>query len=139
MIFQIFFESDDYYKASSEAYENTIKDFKKNDPDYLNEIIKKNNGSTDDLDGFHDFRKVFESYEDEAFQKYEKEYNKKYKNELEKSNKYYDELDKTINKMFKEIVGNNLDKKINGRHNVKSILDYNINYDEVINRNNRRL
>lgn len=37
-------------------------------------IIAKNNGSKEGLDAFHDFRKIYEGYEDEEWTKGEKEF-----------------------------------------------------------------
>lgn len=64
-----FYESNALNDASSRAYDRTYKWFEKNEPTYLKEIIKKNNGEKAGLDGFHDFRKVFEGYEDDEWGK----------------------------------------------------------------------
>ena len=69
-----FYDSDERYEASTRAYKKTIEFFKKNDPDYLNEIIKKNNGDTASLDDYHDFRKTYEGFEDVEWDRAEKDY-----------------------------------------------------------------
>lgn len=74
------YDADDYYdskareEASSRAYNKTYEYLKKEDPDYLKNIISKNNGSKEGLDAFHDFRKIYEGYEDEEWTKGEKEF-----------------------------------------------------------------
>lgn len=71
-----FYSSKEYYDATAKAYDDTYKWFKENEPDYLRAIIKNNGGDKDTLDGFHDFRKVFEgthdSYLTSAQEKYYK-------------------------------------------------------------------
>lgn len=52
-------------RIGNKAYDATYDWFKKYDPEYLDDIISKNGGRHDGLTGFHDFRKVFEGYEDE--------------------------------------------------------------------------
>ena len=70
----------EYEKASAKAYEDTYKYFEKNDPEFLKEILDLNGGDKNNLDEYHDFRKVFEGIEDEYFSLAEKEYYKDPKN-----------------------------------------------------------
>lgn len=63
---------DDYYNNnakhdSERAYKETVDWFKKNDPDYLQAIVKNNGGRDRGLDTYHDFRKVYEGNEDRAW------------------------------------------------------------------------
>lgn len=71
-----FFESKEYQKAHDDAYNDTFNWYKKNDPDQLNYWIKKNNGKTSGLDDFHDFRKLYEGYDDEYTSKAHDNWNK---------------------------------------------------------------
>ena len=59
-----FIDSKALKDARKEAYDDTILYYKKNDPSYLNDIIKQNSGKTTDLDKFRDFRKTYEGFED---------------------------------------------------------------------------
>lgn len=68
--------SPEYKKAQIKAYNNTLEDLKKDRPEYIQEIVQLNNGSEENLDKFHDFRKTLEAYEDEYLSKAEREYYK---------------------------------------------------------------
>jgi len=103
-----FYDSNECKEASSKAYRDTIDWFKKNDPEYLQDIINKNNGRDDDLDAYHDFRKTFEGFEDEAFEKAEKAFysnpeNKAAKERVDKAyNKYMTECQKAADDLIGE-------------------------------------
>lgn len=71
-----FFDSDEMYEASGRAYNKTVDWFKKNEPEFLESIIKKD-GKNADFRMYHDFRKTYEGFEDEEWTKAEKEWNKK--------------------------------------------------------------
>lgn len=68
-------------RISNKAYDATYDWFKKYDPGYLDDIISKNGGKHSGLTNFHDFRKVFEGYEDELgsedFEEWKRDKNKK--------------------------------------------------------------
>lgn len=64
--------------ATEKAYDDTYKWFEKNEPAYLNSIIKDNGGSKSSLDSYHDFRKVLDGYKDEEWNKSFENYKKKY-------------------------------------------------------------
>lgn len=72
-----YWESDQHVKDSATAYKNTVDWFKQNDPEYLGEIVKRNGGSDKKLDAYHDFRKVFDGYQDEAWTRGEVEFYKR--------------------------------------------------------------
>jgi len=72
-----FYESSEHKEARKKAYDETYKWFEKNDREYLKEIIKNNDGSKNGLDAFHDFRKMYEGYEDEIVSQAHRAYNKK--------------------------------------------------------------
>lgn len=86
-------ESEEYKKATKEAFENTLNWYKKNDPETLKTMLDKVNGDTGLLDQFHDFRKTQEGFHDEALEKYEKVYNANHKEALNAFNEYNDALD----------------------------------------------
>lgn len=72
-----YYESGQHIVDSQKAYEETVKYFKKNEPDYYKEILKLNGGKDDGtLDGFHDFRKTYEGYLGEFWTNGEKEWDK---------------------------------------------------------------
>lgn len=72
-----FESSPEYRKASQDAYDDTVKWFKKNDPDYLEDIISRNGDKETGLAAFHDFRKMFDGYESEYMDRAETAWNKK--------------------------------------------------------------
>lgn len=69
-----FYESPEYEKANEIAYSKTYDHLKKVDKAYLQDIITKNNGSKEHLDAFHDFRKLYEGFQDDELTKAEKKY-----------------------------------------------------------------
>lgn len=78
-----FYESPEFdkafNKAYSEAYDETLKWYKANEPEYLKNITKLENGKAPDFTEYHDFRKTLEGYHDEILSKYEEDFNKKTK------------------------------------------------------------
>lgn len=132
-----FADSKEYRQAESEAYKETLDWFKKNEPDYLNTIVKNNNGRTTNLDAFHDFRKTLEGTENIVFSKYEKEFNNKYKDKIAKSNDAWKKYDNAQKQITKEIIGKFGDVKLKDKHYMtySDILSFNIDYNELINRN----
>lgn len=113
-----FFDSKACEEASSKAYDETYNWFKKNDPEYLNEIIKNNNGEKAGLDGFHDFRKLYEGFEDEEWTKAEEEWSKTSEGKArvlaDKAwGQYYDKLKEVGGKVSSELLGKYSDKKLN--------------------------
>lgn len=113
-------EADDIYdriwkKSSKEAYDETIKYLNKVDPNYMEEIIRLNNGSTKNLDNFHDFRKTFEGVHDQVIQRYEqesdyKQYSKKYQEFKDAVDDYYN----SVGELTSQIIDRYGNKKING-------------------------
>lgn len=101
-----FFDSKECADASNKAYDDTISWFRENDPNYLNTIIKNNGGSEAGLDAFHDFRKLFEGYEDIYWQKaeekfYRNESNRKAKEAEDRAyEKYVSECKKAVNSIL---------------------------------------
>lgn len=75
-----YYDSEQCQQDSRKAYDETLKYFKENEPEYINEIIADNNGSEENLDKYHDFRKTFEGFEDEAWKKGKREYETRYPN-----------------------------------------------------------
>lgn len=78
-------------KDSKVAYKKTLDWFEKNRKDYLDEIIKLNDGSKDNLDMFHDFRKAFEGCEDVEWQAGEKRFYKENNIDRKAIDKAYDD------------------------------------------------
>ena len=113
-----FYDSKECEQATERAYQKTLKYFKESDPSYLKEIIANNKGSTAGLDSFHDFRKVFEGYEDDEWSKAKSKWNK---TDKAKSRKQADQLWEQYfrantelgNKATSEILGEYGNKKLN--------------------------
>ncbi len=106
-----FYESDERTKASAKAYDDTFNYFKKNDPDYLNHIITMNNGHKDDLDGFHDFRKVYEGFEDERWSEALDKYKKK-KGITSDADALWKEYNAAVNDTTRQLIGKNGKKSV---------------------------
>ena len=71
-----FYESSEYKKAHDNAYDDTLKWYKKNEPDQLNAWVKDNGGRTSGLAAYHDFRKTYEGFDDEYTSKAQESWNK---------------------------------------------------------------
>lgn len=105
-----------FEKSSNEAYEKTIEYLNKVDPDYMKEIIRLNNGSTKNLDDYHDFRKTFEGIHDHILQRYEEStpdgelYSRKIQ-EFESASKDYN---KSVKELSSQMIGRYGNKKVNG-------------------------
>lgn len=103
-----YFSSDQAQKDSAKAYNDTLEWFKKNDPTYLKEIVKSNDNSYDNLDHFHDFRKTFEGFEDEALTKGEEIWNRNHDNKASEKEyadarrEYFEECKKISEKLLGE-------------------------------------
>ena len=65
------------------AYNNVYNGLKKNDPEYLDLIIKKNNGSKEKLWKFHDFDLLLEGEEMELEDGTKHEFAKNHKKEVD--------------------------------------------------------
>lgn len=101
-----YWESDSYDRTTNAAYKQTLDWYKKNDTQYLNEIIKLNNGSEDGLDGFHGFRKTFEGYHDEALTKDRAKWMKERNVDPNASDKAYDDYINSCKAACDSILGN---------------------------------
>lgn len=100
-----FYESKEYQKAHDNAYNDTLNWYKKNDPDQLKTWIKNDGGRSSDLTGYHDFRKMYEGYDDEYTSKAHDEWDKSHKGSREKEAKAYDEYAKYAKEVTDSIVG----------------------------------
>lgn len=112
-----FYDSKACEEASKKAYDLTLKWFEKNDPEYLKTIIKNNGGEKAGLDGFHDFRKMYEGYEDEEWDKAKAVWDKT------EAGKQYENADKAWNAYYKKCgeVGQEVAKQILGEYGNKKI------------------
>lgn len=59
-----YYGSTDHKKDAKRAYDECYKWFEKNEPNYLNSIIKKNHGNKETLDQFDDFEDKLDTYYD---------------------------------------------------------------------------
>ena len=100
-----YWDSGEAAKDSAKAYKDTLEWFRKNDKQYLDEIIKLNGGREDNLDGYHDFRKTYEGYEDAAWTKGQKQFEKKIGINQAEKDRAWDEYKKICKDVGKEIVG----------------------------------
>lgn len=103
-----YLDSEQAIKDSAKAYKQTLDYFKKNESAALKEMLEKVNGDEHRLDEFHDFRKMFEGYEDEAWSKGQKEWDKTHdtkslENDLKKAQTEYEKACKDVGQKF---VGN---------------------------------
>ena len=131
-----FADSKEAQEASNRAYQDTYKWFEKNNPTYLNEIIKNNNGSKSGLDAFHDFRKTNEGFEDEYWSKAEKEWNKTPKAKSRKvCDQAWEEYLNAQRSVVEKMIGSNKDIKVNSleKYSPKygDIVRFNVNWDEI--------
>lgn len=133
-----FYDSDEIKEASNRAYNDTIKYFKKYDPNYLKDILQyqKDHGEhpkeykghpQKDLTGFHDFRKIYEGYESEYWAEAEKKYYSDPKNKQGEKikedawNNYVSECKKAAY----DLVGKYGNKKINALGNDREPISVN--------------
>ena len=125
------FEESKYHdQAVKEAYNETLKWYKKNDPKFLDEVYKEH-GKDVDLLQIHGFRKTYEGYEDEALTKYEEQWRKtpEGKKSIESSklwNTYYTEYESKCKEITNNILGkygnDSIDKY--GNKTYKDVVDY---------------
>lgn len=132
-----FYDSKEAKKAHDTAYKNTIEYFKKEDPGYLKDIIKNNDGSTSNLDAFHDFRKTYEGFDDEELIKAEEDWNSKHKNyvnDSKKNDELLDNIKKTQKSIIKDIFGSNANKRLRPLDKYSptytDIINWNVNWDK---------
>lgn len=97
-----YWDSDAHRKDSKVAYKNTVDWFKKNQPDYLNKIIRDNGGKTTDLDAYHDFRKMLDGAQDEAWSTGRDRWNKQHGHDMKALQKDYEDARK---KAVDEVLG----------------------------------
>lgn len=100
-----FYESKEYQKAHNDAYNDTFNWYKKNDPDQLNYWIKKNNGRTSGLDDFHDFRKLYEGYDDEYTSKAHDNWNKSHNIDSAKEKQLWADFNDYAKDVTESLVG----------------------------------
>lgn len=62
---EAFWDSKEYKNAHADAYDATLKWYEKNDPEGLKSMIADSNGDKYTLTRYHDFRKMYEGYDDE--------------------------------------------------------------------------
>lgn len=72
----------EYDELIKEADKQTYEWFEKNDPEYLKEIIKNNNGEKAGLNAFHDYRKLYEGTYDMLYDEYEEKWKQNNKDAL---------------------------------------------------------
>lgn len=107
-------EDELYNKASKQAYKEAFDWMEKNDPDYLNEIIKRNNGDKYGLDSFHDFRKVYEGYEDSIYTTLSKDFNKKHP-EIKEADDVWRDYMNSCKEVTNNLLGKYGDRTVNGK------------------------
>lgn len=100
-----FWYSKEASEASRKAYDETVDYFKKSNPEYLSSIIKDNNGKNTGLDAYHDFRKVFDGYQDEEWSKAQEKYDKKNGTDSSKSTEYYNDWYNYSKELADSLVG----------------------------------
>lgn len=105
-----FYKSKEYQDSQKKAYSETLKYFEKYDPGYLKTIKDQ----SDDLLAFHDFRKMYEGYDDEyssqAYNQYKN--NPKHKSAIQNESKAWKEYESHINTVVNKILGKYGDTRI---------------------------
>ena len=130
-----FYDSAYYTRAVSSAYKETLNYFKKNDPGYLNEIIKNNGGKTDGLEAYHDFRRHLDGATDEKIDHYRKEWSKT--DNAKKSRKIdtaYKQYVKDCENVTRAIIGEYGDQQVSGLYSPTYIEEMSraINWEKII-------
>lgn len=124
-----------FNSARKTAYKETYDWFAKNEPEYLKTIIKNNGGRKDNLDDFHDFRKVFEGTHDEHMLKLEKSnsYDKNLKSNYEKA---YDDYVKEQKAVVDNFLGKYGNKRISmfSKEKYKDMVLKRVNWSEIMNK-----
>lgn len=100
-----FWKSKERREASNKAYDDALNYYKKNDPDQLSAWIKNNGGKSTNLDAFHDFRKVYEGYDDEYTSKAEEAYNKKHGIDVSLETKAWEDFENYSKEVAESLVG----------------------------------
>lgn len=100
-----YYDSDQIDKDTAIAYNKTVDYFKKLDNGYLEEIIALNNGNTDNLNRYHDFRKVCDRFTDEEWTKGKEKFNNEHRESIEKYNKAYQEYVDACKSATEDILG----------------------------------
>ena len=131
-----FHDSKECKQASAKAYEDTLKYFKKVEPDYLKDIIKSNNGKTTNLDQFRHFRKMYEGYEDTAWDEAEKKWSKTHKGQNKQAEQAawnnYTKMEKAMVDKWLGSYGNTKLNKLNKNSaNYRDLVYRNVNWMEV--------
>lgn len=104
-----FWHSKEYANAYNKAYDATYDYYKKYEPDFLDEIIKRNGGSKAGLDAFHDFRKTLEGYEDEYLDEFKDAFDKKHPSNINAEKEFNAAMEKAID----TVIGDYKDVKFN--------------------------
>ena len=128
-----FYDSKEFEAANNKAYSDTMNWFKKNDPDYLNQIVKMNNGKTNDLDKYHGFRKTFEGYQDYNWTKAEKVWSANNGKNRRKVDEAYNEYRIACENVGNRILGDYGNAKLN-EHGLSynDVVNYNIDWNKII-------
>lgn len=131
-----FYDSKECKQASAKAYKDTMDYFKKKDPGYLNTIIKNNKGKTTNLDKFHDFRKMYEGYEDTAWDAAKEKWSKTQKGQNKKAEQAawnnYMKMEKTMVDKWLGSYGNTkLNNLSKSSANYRDLVYNNVNWMEV--------
>lgn len=93
-------------KDSVRAYKKTLDWFEKNDKAFLDEIVKLNGGSKQNLDMYHGFRKAYEGYQDVEWTAGEKRFYKERKIDRKAIDRAYDGYLDACTNAAKSVVGN---------------------------------
>lgn len=141
-----YWDSDAHQKDCRTAYKNTVDWFKKNQPEYFNEIVRDNGGKTTDLDVYHDFRKTLDAAYDEAWSAGINRWNKQHGHDMKALEKDYNDarqkaVDEVLGKYGYEKVDkvNSWDSNMNVRDIVENAI-ITMNYENTENSksNNKR-
>ena len=92
-----FWTSKEKLEADNFAYEKTKEFWKKQDPELYDRLVKANNGSEEGLDKYHDFRKVYEGYQDNELVKAKQKYTEHTKEAISNEMNQYPEMFKKAN------------------------------------------
>lgn len=117
-------------KCWNEAYKECYDWFEKNEPDYLNKIIKENGGQKLGLDAFHDFNKAFEGYQDEVYSRNEKKFYQEHP-EVKQADKAWDEYISATKDLTNKLLGEYGNIKVNGE-TLNSIIYHNVSLKMVM-------
>lgn len=130
-----FYDSKEFQAADKKAYSDTMSWFKKERPDYLNQIVKMNKGKTSDLDKYHDFRKTLDGYKDYNWSKAEKAWNVKNGQNRRKVDQAWKEYKRACEDVGNRILGDYGNAKIGLSKydpSYNSVINDNIDWDDII-------